>query len=60
MGHSHYGPAMWGRPAWNAGKMVGTKRPRTPKQVWAVHFFLDREERLRDRALFVPASNAVS
>jgi integrase len=37
---------------WNAGKTVGTKRPLTQKQIWAVRFFLDREGRLRDRALF--------
>lgn len=52
MGHSQYDPAMQGRPAWNAGKTVGTKRPLTQKQIWAVRFFLDRESRLRDRALF--------
>jgi integrase len=52
MGFSKYDPAMQGRPAWNAGKMVGTKRPFTQKQIWAVRFFLDREERLRDKALF--------
>lgn len=52
MGHSHYDPAAQCRPAWNAGKKVGTKRPLTQKQIWAVRFFLDREGRLRDRALF--------
>lgn len=52
MGHSHYDPGMQNRPAWNAGKMVGTKRPLTQKQIWAVRFFIDREVRLRDRALF--------
>ena len=52
MGHSHYDAALQNRPAWNAGKMVGTKRPLTQKQIWAVRFFLDREARLRDRALF--------
>ena len=52
MGHSRYDPAIQNRPAWNAGKMVGTKRPLTQKQIWAVRFFLDREARLRDRALF--------
>jgi len=52
MGHSHYDPAMHNRPAWNAGKVVGTKRPLTQKQIWAVRFFLDREGRVRDRALF--------
>ncbi|MDH4746220.1 tyrosine-type recombinase/integrase [Sphingomonas sp. CBMAI 2297] len=52
MGHSHYDPASQCRPAWNAGKTVGTKRPLTQKQIWAVRFFLDREGRVRDRALF--------
>jgi len=52
MGLSQYDSAAQHRPAWNAGKMVGTKRPLTQKQIWAVRFFLDREGRLRDRALF--------
>lgn len=52
MGYSHYDAAMRGRTAWNAGKKVGTKRPLTQKQIWAIRFYLDREARLRDRALF--------
>ena len=52
MGHSHFDPAMQCRPTWNAGKTVGAKRPLTQKQIWAIRFFLDREGRLRDRALF--------
>lgn len=52
MTYSHLDPAMQNRVAWNAGKTVGTKRPLTQKQIWAIRFFLDREERLRDRALF--------
>lgn len=40
------------RPAWNAGKKIGAKRPLTHKQIWAIRFFLDRERRIRDRALF--------
>lgn len=52
IGHSHYDPAAQCRPAWNAGKTVGAKRPLTQKQIWAVRFFLDREGRVRDRALF--------
>ncbi len=52
MGYSKYDPAMHARPAWNAGKMVGTKRPLTQKQIWAVRFFLEGEGRLRARALF--------
>ncbi len=52
MGYSQYDPATQGRAAWNAGMSVGTKRPFTQKQIWAIRFFLDREARLRDRALF--------
>ena len=52
MGYSRYDSAMRGRTAWNAGKTVGTKRPLTQKQIWAIRFFLDREGRLRDRTLF--------
>lgn len=52
MGYSRYDSATRGHAAWNAGKTVGTKRPLTQKQIWAVRFFLDREERVRDRALF--------
>lgn len=52
MGYSEYDPSMQGRAPWNAGKTVGTKRPLTQKQIWAIRFFLDREGRLRDRALF--------
>jgi site-specific recombinase XerC len=52
MGHSYFDDAIRERAAWNAGKKVGTKRPFTQKQIWAVRFFLDREKRVRDRALF--------
>ena len=52
MGYSRYDPAIQMRPAWNAGKDVGTKRPLTQKQIWGVRFFLDHGGRLRDRALF--------
>jgi len=51
MGHSHFDDANRERAAWNAGKKVGTKRPFTQKQIWAIRFFLDRERRIRDRAL---------
>ena len=40
------------RPAWNAGRKVGAKRPLKPRQIWAIRFHLDREHRLRDRGLF--------
>jgi hypothetical protein len=44
-------PAARERHASNAGKKVGAKRALKPRQIWAVSFFLDREGRLRDRAL---------
>ena len=52
MGVSHYDPAAKGRPAWNVGRQVGAKRALKPRQIWAIRFFLDREGRMRDRALF--------
>ncbi len=52
MGYSQFDPAGLGRPAWNAGRKVGAKRALKPRQIWAIRFFLDREGRLRDRALF--------
>ena len=52
MGHSEYDPASKARPAWNSGRTVGAKRALKPQQVWAIRFWLDREGRLRDRAMF--------
>ncbi len=52
MGHTRYEPAFQNRPAWNAGRMVGAKKPLKPKDVWAIRFFLEHEGRLRDRAMF--------
>ena len=52
MGISQYDPAAAGRSAWNAGKQVGAKRALKVRQIWSIRFFLDREGRLRDRALF--------
>ena len=40
------------RPAWNAGRKVGAKRALKQKEVWAIRFWLERESRVRDRALF--------
>jgi hypothetical protein len=39
MGHSQFDDASRKRTAWNAGKKVGTKRPFTQKQIWAIRFF---------------------
>jgi integrase len=52
MGHSHHDPAARERRPWNAGRLVGAKRALKPQQVWAIRFWLDRERRLRDLALF--------
>ena len=52
MGHSEYDPASRERRAWNAGRKLGAKRALKPQQVWAIRFWLDRERRLPDRALF--------
>jgi integrase len=52
MGIAQYDPAALGRSAWNAGRKVGVKKPLKQRQIWAIRFFLDREGRMRDRALF--------
>lgn len=52
MTFSQYDPGAQNRVPWNAGTQVGPKRPLNKKQIWAVRFFLDREQRIRDRALF--------
>jgi integrase len=52
MGVSEFDPTARERRPWNAGKMVGAKRPLKPRDVWAIRFFLDEHRRLRDRALF--------
>jgi integrase len=52
MGHSEHDPAAKERRPWNAGRMVGAKRASKPQQIWAIRFWLDRERRLRDRAMF--------
>ena len=41
-----------GRSAWNAGRQIGAKLALKARQIWAIRFFLDREGRMRDRALF--------
>jgi integrase len=52
MGHSEYDPAAKERRPWNAGRKHGAKRALKAQQVWAIRFWLDRERRLRDRAMF--------
>lgn len=52
MGHSIHDPGFADRRPWNAGRKLGAKRALKPQQIWAIRFWLDREKRLRDRALF--------
>ena len=52
MGHSENDPAAKERRPWNSGRKLGAKRALKPQQVWAIRFWLDRERRLRDRAMF--------
>jgi hypothetical protein len=52
MGVSDLDPGAHGRRPWNAGDVVGAKRPLKPRNVWAIRFYLDEHRRLRDRALF--------
>lgn len=52
MGTAHFDPNAFGRPAWDAGRKVGVKKPLKQRQIWAIRCFLDREGRMRDRALF--------
>jgi integrase len=52
MGHSEYDPSAKDRRPWNADRKIGAKRALKPQQVWAIRFWLDREHRLRDRAMF--------
>lgn len=52
MGIAQYDPPSLGRPAWNAGRTVGVKKPLKQKHIWQIRFFLDQGGRLRDRALF--------
>ena len=52
MGISNLDPGAHERRPWNAGSLVGAKRPLKPRDVWAIRFFLDEHRRMRDRALF--------
>ncbi len=52
MGHSEHDPTFRARRPWNAGRKLGAKRALKPQQVWAIRFWLDQEQRVRDRAMF--------
>ena len=49
MGISNLDPSAHVRRPWNAGSMVGAKRPLKPRDVWAIRFFLDEHRRMRDQ-----------
>lgn len=49
MGHSEYDPGVENRRSWNAGRTIGAKRA---LKFWAIRFWLEREQRTRDRAMF--------
>lgn len=51
MGRAQYDPGYDSRKPWNAGRLVGAKRAFKVKQIWAIRFHLDHEQRLRDRSL---------
>ncbi|WP_174292865.1 tyrosine-type recombinase/integrase [Sphingomonas bacterium] len=51
MGRSEHDPGSKRAP-WNAGRKLGAKRPLKPQQVWAIRFWLDQDQRIRDRAMF--------
>jgi AraC-like DNA-binding protein len=40
------------RAPWNKGRLIGQKRPRKPKDVWAIRVRLQLQGRKRDLALF--------
>lgn len=52
MGLSEFDPAARERVSWKAGRKVGAKRALKPRQIRAIHFFLDKYGQARDRALF--------
>lgn len=39
-------------PTANGGRKFDVKKPLKQRQIWAIRFFLDKEGRMRDRALF--------
>lgn len=43
MGTAQYDPTALGRPAWNAGRQVGVKKPLKQRQIWAVRFTVQYE-----------------
>ena len=58
MGVSDLDPDARGQRPWNAGNMIGANHPLKPRDVWAIRFFLDERQRLRNRATFDLAINS--
>ena len=50
---SHFDPAAQNRVPWTFGDKIGPKRPLNQKQIWAIRFFLDREELIRDQRFLI-------
>lgn len=46
MGYSRFDPAGIRRTPWNAGRIIGAKKPLRPKQVWKIRFWLERQGRI--------------
>ena len=40
------------RPPWNRGRLVGSKPPLRPKQIWGIRVRLQMAHQLRDLAMF--------
>ena len=51
MTYSQFNPAAQNRAPWNFGAKIGPRSQLNQKQIWAIRFFLDREKRIRERAL---------
>ncbi len=49
--YSLFDPAAQNRVPWNFGAKIGLKRPFTQKQISAIRFELDRDQRVRDLAI---------
>ena len=60
MTYSQFDPAAQNRVPWYFGAKIGPKRPFSQKQIWAIRFFLDREKRVRDRALPVLCASPIA
>src|SRR3954471_19352833 len=58
MGHSEYDAGLNERRAWNAGRKLGAKRALKPQQVWAIRFWLDSEQRVREERCLIWRSTA--